>query len=168
RGGSTDKIFQFNHQHLPVYGVGDALDNNQWRSVFRQLVARGYLSVDLERFGALRLGEKCRPLLRGEETIQLRRDTVRKSPKTKPTKRAKLISADADINEALWEALRALRKSLADERGVPPYVIFHDSTLQEMCLARPQDLEQFAQLSGVGQSKLEKYGNVFLRVIAEH
>ena len=86
RGAENDKIFQFDHHQLPTYGVGKDLDNNQWRSVFRQLVARAYLSVDMERFGALRLEEKCRGLLRGEENIQLRRDVKTKTGSKRQTK----------------------------------------------------------------------------------
>ncbi len=163
RGGLTDKITQFNHHDLPTYGVGKALDNNQWRSVFRQLVARGFLSVDIERFGALRLEEKCRPLLRGEQKIELRKD-IKQSKAKKQTKTA----LPADIDVALWEALRECRRELAEEQGVPPYVIFHDRTLQELCVTLPESLSQFADVSGVGERKLEKYGTIFLTVINEH
>ena len=163
RGSDTDKISQFNHQQLPTYGVGADLDNNQWRSVFRQLVARGYLSVDMERFGSLRLEEQCRPLLRGEQQIELRRD-----PKRKAAKQQTRTSLPVDIDVALWEALRERRRELAEEQGVPPYVIFHDRTLQEMCTAVPQNLAQFARITGVGERKLDKYGDTFLQVINEH
>ena len=163
RGADVDKIKHNNHHQLPTYGVGSELDNNQWRSVFRQLVARGYLSVDLERFGALRLEEKCRPLLRGEESIELRKDI-----KQQAAKRTTKSQLPVDIDVALWEALRNCRRELADEQGVPPYVIFHDSTLQEMCARVPQSLPEFAQLSGVGERKLDKYGAVFLSAINNH
>lgn len=163
RGAQTDKIAQFGHQDLVTYGVGKALDNNQWRSVFRQLVARGFLSVDLERFGALRLEETCRPLLRGEQNIELRRD-IKQSKAKKQTK----TQLPMDVDVALWEALRECRRELADEQGVPPYVIFHDRTLQELCVTLPQNLSQFAEIGGVGERKLEKYGTIFLAVISEH
>ena len=163
RGVEIDKIAQNNHHQLPTYGVGKELDNNQWRSVFRQLVARGYLSVDLERFSALRLEEKCRPLLRGEEKIELRKDIKQQSAK-RTTKTA--LPLDVDI--ALWEALRECRRELADEQGVPPYVIFHDSTLQQMCTSVPQSLAEFSQISGVGERKLAKYGAEFLAIINNH
>ncbi len=163
RGAENDKIFQFNHQQLPTYGVGAELDNNQWRSVFRQLVARGYLSVDMEHFGSLRLEEQCRPLLRGEQQIELRRDPKRKAAK-KQTRKA----LPMDIDVALWEALRERRRELAEEQGVPPYVIFHDRTLQEMCTTLPQNLVQFGRITGVGERKLDKYGDTFLQVINEH
>jgi ATP-dependent DNA helicase RecQ len=163
RGAQTDKILQFNHNQLPTFGVGQALDNNQWRSVFRQLVAAGYLSVDLERYGALRLEEKCRPLLRGEQELQLRRDV-----KQKAGKRTTKTSLPVDVDVALWEALRECRRELAEEQGVPPYVIFHDSTLQEMCITLPQNFAQLNAVSGVGERKLEKYGDAFLLVINQH
>jgi ATP-dependent DNA helicase RecQ len=163
RGAETEKIFQFEHQLLPTYGLGKELDNNQWRSVFRQLVAGGYLSVDLERFGALRLEEKCRPLLRGEEQIELRRDV-----KQKTAKRQTKTTLPVDVDVALWEALRECRRQLAEEQGVPPYVIFHDRSLQEMCITLPQDLSQFSEVVGVGDRKLEKYGATFLQVINDH
>lgn len=163
RGNETDKIFQFDHQHLPTYGVGKELDNTQWRSVFRQVVASGYLSVNLAQFGALQLEEKCRPLLRGEQAIQLRRDTGGKTAR-KQTRAA----LPADIDVALWEALRECRRLLAEEQGVPPYVIFHDRSLQEMCAVLPRTATQFGHISGVGERKLEKYGSAFLRVINDH
>ena len=163
RGADTDKIFQFDHHHLASYGIGTDLDNNQWRSVFRQLVARGYLSVDLERFGGLRLETACRPLLRGEERIELRLDI-----KVKAAKRQTKTALALDVDVALWEALRNCRREFAEERGVPPYVIFHDSALQEMCVNLPRDLNEFSLVSGVGERKLEKYGPAFVRVIGDH
>ena len=160
RGATSDKIVQFDHQHLPTYGIGRAFDGNQWRSVFRQLVARGYLSVDIEGFGALRLEEKCRALLRGEETIALRRDSRRNAPRQQT--KVRLHEA---IDVALWEALRERRRELAEVQGVPPYVIFHDRTLQEMCLVLPRTMAELARISGVGERKLQKYGNSFLAVL---
>lgn len=162
-GANTDKIHQYNHQQLSTYGIGKALDKNQWRSVFRQLVARGYLSVDLEHFGALRLVKTCRALLRGEESIELRRDS-----KQKTVKRQTRTPLPEDIDIALWEALRECRREFAEQQEVPPYVIFHDRTLQEMCVTLPQNLMQFGQISGVGERKLKKYGAAFLQVIDNH
>lgn len=163
RGSEGEKIFQFEHHTISVYGIGKALSNDQWRSVFRQLVARGLLSVDLERFGALRLEERCRSLLRGEETIELRRDL-----KQKTTKRQTRSPLPNDIDVTLWEALRDCRRGFAEEQNVPPYVIFHDSTLQEMCVSLPSSLERLAEISGVGERKLEKYGPAFVGVINQH
>jgi ATP-dependent DNA helicase RecQ len=161
-GTETDKIWQFDHHHLPTYGIGKELDTNQWRSVFRQLVGRGFLSVDVDGFGGLRLEEKCRPLLRGEETIELRKDV-----KQKTARRQTKTPIPEDLNVELWEALRECRRKLAEDQGVPPYVIFHDRTLVEMCSLLPQSLDEFARLTGVGERKLEKYGQHFLEVIRQ-
>ncbi len=163
RGDATAKVEQWNHQQLSTFGVGADLDAAQWRSVFRQLVARGYLRVDVEGFGALQLTEKCRPLLRGEETITLRRD-VKETITKKPRGDRKI----KDDDKALWEALRDCRKQLADEQGVPPYVIFHDATLMEMLHYRPLAAKKLLQLNGVGETKLERYGDAFIAVIAAH
>ena len=162
-GSETDKITQHGHDQLPTYGIGTAIDNDQWSSVFRQLVARGFVCVDMERFGALRLEEKCRPLLRGEEQIELRRDI-----KKKEAKRLTETFLSEDIDAALWELLRECRRELAAEQGIPPYIIFHDRTLQEMCVTVPQTMEQFGLLGGVGERKLDKYGPTFLQVINEY
>ena len=163
RGAENAKVLQFDHHHLPIHGAGKDLKNTQWRSVFRQLVGLGYLSVDMERFGALRLEEKCRPLLRGEEDIMLRRETTAKQARQQ-TKT--VLPTDVDIK--LWEALRECRRELAEEQGVPPYVIFHDRSLKEMCSVLPRNPAQFGQVTGVGERKLNKYGQAFLQVIIEH
>jgi ATP-dependent DNA helicase RecQ len=168
RGGENDKIIQFDHHTLPVYGIGKATDNNRWRSVFRQLVARNYLSVDLDRFGALKLEEKCRPLLRGEETIALRADQKPKAGKPGSSVRTTTTELAGDIDEHLWEALRECRRKLAEEQQVPPYVIFHNSTLEAMCRQQPQNLAEFGAVSGVGIRKQEKYGPTFLQVISTY
>ena len=160
RGKETDKMWQFDHHLLPTFGVGTALDNNQWRSVFRQLVGRSYLSVDLEGYGALKLQEQCRPLLRGEVSIALRVDQ-----KQKVVKRQTKTPLPEEVDVGLWEALRECRREQAEEQGVPPYVIFHDSTLIEMCSMLPQTRDEFANLTGVGERKLLKYGDAFLTAI---
>ncbi|MDA0978486.1 MAG: DNA helicase RecQ [Proteobacteria bacterium] len=163
-GKETEKIFQFDHHQLPVFGIGRELDANRWKSVFRQLVARGLLSVDLAGYGGLKLEEKCRPLLRGDETIALRQD-VGQSGRT--GKRLTKTPLDAHIDVGLWEALREKRRQLAEHQGVPPYVIFHDATLRAMAEEQPRTLEAFASLPGVGTRKLDKYGEAFLGVIAD-
>ena len=160
RGKETDKMWQFEHHLLPTFGVGTALDNNQWRSVFRQLVGRSYLSVDMEGYGALKLQEQCRALLRGEVSIALRVDQ-----KQKVVKRQTKTPLPEEVDVGLWEALRECRREQAEEQGVPPYVIFHDSTLIEMCSLLPQTHDEFANLTGVGERKLLKYGDAFLAAI---
>ncbi|MDY6890907.1 MAG: DNA helicase RecQ [Pseudomonadota bacterium] len=169
RGQSSDKTRQRGHEQLSVWGVGRELEPSRWRSVFRQLVARGYLNVDPQGFGVLHLSERCRALLRGEETLALRRDPQASSAAGKRTgsQRASIVQQSLDpAGYRLWEALRGLRRQLAQEQDVPPYVIFHDATLMEMVLHRPHSLEQMRRLSGVGQRKLELYGKPFLALIA--
>ncbi|KAA0873960.1 DNA helicase RecQ [Nitrincola tapanii] len=170
----SDKVRQYGHQKLSTWGIGRDLDRNQWRSVFRQLVARGLVRVDAEGRGVLLLNETCRPLLKGEAQIELRQDprgpTSRKdfrSAARRERSNPALRRLDP-AEEQLWEALRALRKELAQEQDVPPYVIFHDATLMEMVLYRPQTEQQMRSLSGVGERKFALYGEAFLRIIDEH
>ena len=113
-GKETDKILQFEHHHLPVFGIGTELDSKEWQSVFRQLIAAGHVIADADRFGGLVLTEKCRPLLRGQESIRFRKDPVQKT-----AKRLTKTPLPDDIDIALWEALRAHRRDLAEEQGVP-------------------------------------------------
>lgn len=168
RGQSSERTRERGHEQLSVWGIGKELDQQQWRSVFRQLVARGYLNVDPQGFGILHLSDRCRPLLKGEETLELRRDLKvssvgkRVAGSRSPAGTQKLDPAE----HRLWEALRRLRKQLAEEQEVPPYVIFHDATLMEMVLYRPLNREQMRRLSGVGQRKLDLYGQPFLELIA--
>ncbi len=168
-GKLTPKVEQFNHQQLSVFGIGLELTQQQWSSVYRQLVAAGFINVDIEGYGSLQLAEAARPVLRGEQAVWLRRDAVPEKRRTSKAERgARLREAFAGANEeALWLALKAKRLELAREQGVPPYVIFHDSTLLEILNRKPQTLDELAQISGVGQSKLAKYGDEFLRVVED-
>jgi ATP-dependent DNA helicase RecQ len=164
-GTENDKVKQYNHHKLSIWNIGKELNKQQWRSVFRQLVARSYLGVDYDRFGVLKLTEKCRPLLRGEISIELREDLRKQTTRSKyDKKKAANQKLDADEN-ILWEALRALRSQLAKDQDVPPYVIFHDATLMEMVMYRPTTHQQLQKISGVGDKKLELYGADFLVVL---
>ena len=166
-GSKTEKVTQFGHDKLSIWDIGKELNKLQWRSVFRQLIARSFLGVDYERFGVLHLTEKCRPLLRGEESIELREDLRKKTSRTKYNKK-KSVQHKLDADEhALWEALRGLRTELAKEQDVPPYIIFHDATLMEMVMYRPASRQQMQKISGVGERKLELYGAEFLAVLNE-
>ena len=168
RGLGNERIRRFGHDQIPTHGVGADLDAHRWRSVFRQLVARGLLSVDMEGYGSLKLTEASRPVLRGEEEVLMRRDLrPGRAPKKRKPKEPQPPPDPATWDEALWEALRARRTDMAKTQKVPPYVIFHDSTLREMVEQRPRTLEEFERLSGVGETKLRRYGEEFLAVIAE-
>jgi ATP-dependent DNA helicase RecQ len=162
-GRDNDKVRNLGHQHLSVFGVGKALAEGEWRSLFRQLVARGLADVDLEGYGGLRLSDNCRALLRGEVTLQLRRDLKpQHSAKASSSAASQLVRGD---ERDQWEALRALRRKLAEEHGVPPYVIFPDATLLEMLRSQPSTLAEMGRVSGVGARKLERYGEAFLEVL---
>ena len=164
-GKDMARIKQFGHDQLSVYGIGKELDAKQWNSIYRQLIARNLLSVDIEGHGNLRLTEQCRAVLRGDETLHLRKET--KQAKSAQRGR-KVFNNVKDSDKALWEALRACRKALADESDVPPYVIFHDATLMEMVERQPQTHEQFSKMTGVGEKKLEAYADQFLEIIKQH
>ncbi|MBI5918208.1 MAG: RecQ family ATP-dependent DNA helicase [Nitrosomonadales bacterium] len=168
-GKATPKVEQFNHQQLSTFGIGNGLTQQQWSSVYRQLVAAGFINVDMEAYGGLRLAEEARPVLRGEQSVWLRRDAEPvKRRNTRAERGSRLREAFADAHEEpLWQALKAKRMELAREQGVPPYVIFHDSTLLELLNRRPQSFNEMAQISGIGQAKLVKYGDAFLQVLAE-
>ncbi len=161
RGSSNEKINSFGHQQLTTYGIGKHLTADEWKSVFRQLVARGLLDVDTNGFGGLLLNDSCRVILRGEEKIQLRRDLKTTAG---AVARKQGVAVDAE-DQPLWNALRACRKQLAEEHGVPPYVIFHDATLREMLERRPTSHASLLLITGVGDSKLKRFGDEFLAVI---
>ena len=164
RGRDTDKVRQHRHQHLSTYGIGEDRSLAEWRSILRQLLVQGYLRSEVQRFGALRLTAKSRALLRGEEQVQLREDVATQ-------RQAKVARASSyeppPEHQPLWDALRECRSRLAKDAGVPAYVIFHDATLKEMVRLRPASLEDLAAVHGVGQKKLDSYGDAFLEVLAE-
>ena len=132
--------------------------------MFRQLIALGYIRIDMERHGALRLTEKCRPILRGEQKLGLRKQTQEE----KTTKESVQKTTVRPQDQLLWEALRSLRLKLAEKYSVPPYVIFHDATLQEMVRKRPNSPDGMLRMSGIGEQKLQRYGQQFLSEIAKY
>ena len=162
-GNRSDKVAAAGHDHVSTWNIGGEFSASQWRAIYRQLVARGLLAVDADGYGALKLTETCRPYLRGEVPLHLRKDAAKSAERTR---RSKPQVAEAD--RQLWEALRARRKQLAEEEGVPPYAIFHDATLMDMLALRPRDRYEMAAVSGVGDRKLEAYGDAFLTVLEEH
>ncbi|MGZ5525833.1 MAG: DNA helicase RecQ [Methylomonas sp.] len=164
RGKATERITNAAHDKLSTFGIGIDIEEQQWHSVFRQLVARGLVAVNFEQFGALQLTEACRPILRGEQQLMLRKDL--QPVKVKGSKKTSREFAKTD-DTLLWNALRAKRKMLADAQDVPPYVIFHDATLMAMLEAKPTNRQQMSLLSGIGERKLELYADEFLAVISE-
>ena len=166
RGKQTEKVRRFGHDRLSTFGIGIELDQSGWRSVFRQLVARGYVNVDVDGHGALRLNERCRGILKGQDTIQLRRD--RYEPSRKYQKEYKEVGrlVVEEHDQQLWEALRQWRRGQAEEQSVPAYVILNDKTLMELVRHRPNSQLELSGISGIGQYKLEKYGDDLLSVLA--
>ncbi len=164
-GNAKERIVDNGHDRLSTFGIGD-LDQNEWRSLFRQLIARGFLFSDVDRYGALRLTEQSRPLLRGETELNLRR-YVRSARVSRPAKSREPVELAAG-DSSLFDALRAHRKALAQEQGVPPYVILHDKTLVALCSQRPSNLDELADVPGIGASKLERYGDDLLRILRTH
>jgi ATP-dependent DNA helicase RecQ len=162
RGGDDPRIASLRHDALAVYGRGRERSVAQWRSVFRQLAARGLVSVDIDGHGGLRLTEAARPVLRGEQRLRLREESPARERRRRKGGSAPVL---ASAEQGLFEALRAERRRLADAHGVPAYVIFHDATLAQMAAERPQTLGELAQINGVGAAKLERYGEPFLGVI---
>ena len=164
-GKDSPRIVQNNHQTLSVYGIGDELKEREWMALVRQLVAEGLLAPAADGHGGLQLGLPAGPLLKGERELWVRKDQAvkRKRSKQKPEKLSRDFSLEG--SEELWEQLRELRLELARKQEIPPYMIFHDSTLKEMVEARPRSLQEFEQLSGVGKTKLERYGETFLEAI---
>jgi len=169
RGEATDRIRERGHDRLSVFGVGGEHSAIEWRGIFRQLAARGLLAADEEGYGTLALTPEARPVLRGEASVRLRelrraeggRKRQRKGEKERP---ALLAVAGA---AARFERLRELRRELAGEQGVPPYVIFHDATLEAIAAEAPATLGELAGLPGIGEKKLERYGERVLRVLRE-
>ena len=169
RGEADDRVNALGHDRLSTFGIGAELDKQQWRGVFRQLVAAGLLATDEEGFGTLRLTEASRAVLRGEAPVRMRKqaDRVerrkRKSAKTSERTRRNLDIAPHEAS--LWDALRDLRGRIAREQGVPAYVIFHDATLLAMLRERPRTLVALGGISGVGERKLARYGEAFLAAL---
>jgi len=166
-GKVTPRVAQFSHQALSTFGIGKELSQQQWNSVFRQLVAGGFLEADIEAYGGLKLTTLSRPVLRSETEVWLRRDNeVVKRKVSKAGRGANVKEAYVAVSEdPLWYLLKDKRTELARDQGVPPYLIFHDSTLLEFLNRRPTNLSQMANISGVGQAKLERYGEAFLQVL---
>ncbi|ESS71265.1 ATP-dependent DNA helicase RecQ [Methyloglobulus morosus KoM1] len=169
-GKETAKIEQFHHHQLSTFGIGKELAQQQWRSVYRQLVAIGLLTVDIESYGRLKLTQAARPVLKGQQKVWLRCDAKPTKLKTSKAERgSRLRETFAGANEdPLWQALKVKRLELAREQNVPPYVIFHDSTLLEILNRRPQTTTEFGQIIGVGQAKLSRYADHFIDVISEY
>jgi ATP-dependent DNA helicase RecQ len=160
RGKAGERVSRWGHDQLGVFGIGADLDEPTWRLVFRQLVALGYARPDHDSFGSLRLTAAARPVLKGEQSVEMRRASPRRG---KTAKRRAAASADSP----LLTRLRAWRTEQAREQSVPPYVVFHDATLSAIAAAQPRDLVALSSISGIGDSKLKRYGAALLQLLRE-
>ena len=164
RGADTERIRQLGHEQLSTWGIGAHHSEPVWMSIIRQLIHHGYLVQDIAAYSVLKLTDAARPLLRGEENLELALPRVRAKAKKKPA----AARESGPYDEVLFEHLRELRKRLADEQGVPPYIVFGDATLIQMAAQLPLDDEALLAISGVGQAKLKKYGSEFLDAITTY
>ena len=165
QGRSTEKTGKFNHHELSTFGIGKEFSSNQWRSVLRQLLVQGFVFVDQQQYGAIKLKEKSRTLLKGENNFLIRVEKERvKSSAANTRKRQSNVSEE---DASLWDQLRDARKTLAEKFNIPPYMVFHDATLMEFMECKPKTLQDMRALNGVGDAKLEKFGQSFLDVLLD-
>ncbi|MDT8375786.1 MAG: DNA helicase RecQ [Mariprofundaceae bacterium] len=162
RGAGNERIRARRHDQLSTYGIGAERSVEEWSAIFRQLIHRGYLFQDVANYSVLKLAASARPLLRGEIELQLAMPRIR--AKVKKSKKQRMESPH---DEALFDALRELRKRIADKLNVPPYIVFGDATLMHMAQLKPETSEQMLEVNGVGQVKLERFGEAFLSAIQE-
>ncbi|EKV32381.1 ATP-dependent DNA helicase RecQ [Caenispirillum salinarum AK4] len=165
-GNMTDRMRQLGHDALSVFGIGKEFSKEQWRTVFRQMIAYGYIRADAEAHGALVLiPDTARPILKGEQTVILRKE--RKEAGRRRSEKRERVQLTDPADDALFQALRGKRMELARAQGVPPYVIFHDATLIAIARAKPTDLDELADIEGVGRGKLSRYGEDFVQVVVD-
>ncbi len=165
RGADNERIRALGHQQLSTYGLGSDKSEQEWTSIIRQLIHHGYLVQDIANYSVLKLTAAARPLLLGEQQLQLARPRIREQS---ARKRPRADAVHGPYDEALFDELRTLRKQLADAQGVPPYIVFGDATLVQMARDKPLDEAALLGITGVGQHKLEKFGAAFLDAIAAH
>jgi ATP-dependent DNA helicase RecQ len=163
-GNARERIVQNGHDRLSTFGIGD-LDANEWRGLFRQLIALGYLHSDIDNYGALKMTPLCKPLLAGEQQLALRKFARPTRVRTATTKTRHSLRPE---NEPMFEALRAYRKQLAEQQGVPPYVILHDKTLVAICEIKPRSIDELAAVPGIGARKLDLYGTQLLELVSRY
>ncbi len=161
RGAKTQRIFDLRHEQLTTYGIGRDQNQDHWSHLLRQLIHYGYLEQDIGNYSVLKLTEAARPLLRGEAELTITKPRVK--PGRKKRQERKIVGLEYD--QELFNQLRVLRKEIADRDGVPPYVVFGDASLAEMAATLPTEKDEFLQINGVGQAKLQRYGNEFMEEI---
>ncbi|ANL41477.1 MULTISPECIES: DNA helicase RecQ [Rhizobium] len=167
-GNVNEKTERFGHVDMPVFGAGKDIPVRTWQSVCRQLLAMGLIRVDHEAYGALKLEPEARAVFKHERQVFFRKDRPASERRTKKVERSERKSALSGADGSLFEALRAERMAIAKSLGVPPYVVFPDTTLIAFATERPRSRKELLAISGVGQAKLERYGDAFLEIILAH
>lgn len=167
RGKEDQRIIDFGHDQLSVFGIGQDLTMNQWRSIIRQLVVRGFVNVDVAGYGGLRLDASARAVLKGEATVHLNEELAEDKSASTSRRLNRLVSGDEELiyDELVFERLKALRTDIARDQKLAPYMVFHDRTLKELAMILPENDESLLGVTGIGQSKAEKYGQPFLALI---
>ncbi|MCW8891828.1 MAG: RecQ family ATP-dependent DNA helicase, partial [Deltaproteobacteria bacterium] len=161
RGAKTQRLLDLRHDQLSTYGVGRERTQDHWSHLLRQLIHHGFLEQDIANYSVLKLTEAARPLLRGETELMISAPRVKPVSKKRPERKI----AGLEYNQELFNQLRIKRKQIADRDGVPPYVVFGDASLAEMAASLPTDKEALLAINGVGQTKLQRYGNEFIKEI---
>jgi ATP-dependent DNA helicase RecQ len=168
RGVDSDKIKQWRHEKLSTFGIGSDIGEAEWRAILRQAIALGLVVVDHDAYGSLKLTDAARPVLRGERTVQLRQYQKPARKKRESARPKGFVESDLSAAEqAIFEKLRWWRVETARKHNVPAYVIFHDATMREIAKSRPASLDELRNVSGVGEKKLETYGEEIVALIAE-
>lgn len=167
-GKESERIQRFGHDQQSTFGIGIDLKATEWRNLYRQLIAKGVLAVDVDGHGSVQLTEDARPILRGEQALHLRQLAATEGKRSSRSGKSKASADISEQDQPLWEALRGLRKQLSELAGVPAYIVFNDSTLVDMIALKPRDEAEMAMVSGVGEHKLAQYGDEFLDVIRDY
>ena len=168
RGAQTERISQWHHDKLTAYGVGADRSEQEWRAIARQAIALGLLSVDHDAFSSLKLTDAARPVLKGEQKVQLRQYQKPVKPKRQSTSRSNYEEMELSRSEqAIFDRLRSWRMGTAREHGVPAYVVFQDATLREIAKVKPTSIDALRGVSGVGEKKLVSYGDEIVALIGE-
>ena len=168
RGNVTERVQRFRHDELKTFNAGTDLSDKQWRAVFRQLIALGFLEADAEAYGAFKLTAAARDVLKGEITVSFREEAERPRKRERSKKAAFVSGLHSPVSGPLLDALRKWRHATAREHGVPAYVVFHDSTLEAIAASRPGTLDDLRGISGIGAKKLEQYGEALLKMAREN
>ena len=167
-GKDDERIAQSGHNNVSTFGIGTEFTKAEWQSIFRQLVAANLLAVDIAGHGGLHITPQGQEFLKEKKLVQLRKYETRGESRKRKVAKATEMFYGQEIDHDLYDALKAKRMELANAQSVPPYVIFHDKTLREMAVFKPDTREALLDISGMGERKMERYGKIFLDIIRQH